>query len=84
MSEMSNEEHDSDDDEERTRNVDEECTGNVDEECNATLCIIIEEAISEANDEVDWIKCNECPKWFHQFCVGVGDVAEAFKKCFKH
>ena len=39
----------------------EEGTVIVDEECNATSCII-EEVILEANDEVDWIKCNECPK----------------------
>ena len=52
------EEHNSDDDEEGTVNVDEEC--------NATPCII-EEALLEANDEVDWIKCNECPKWFISF-----------------
>ena len=54
-----------------------ESTVNVGEECNATPCII-EEALLEANDEVDWIKCNECPKWFHQFCIGFSSVIRIF------
>ena len=44
---------------------------------------IIEEAIPDANDEIDLIKCNGCRKWFHQFGVGVDDVAEDLK-CFEH
>ena len=53
-----------------------------DDECNANPCII-DEVADNLGDDVNWVKCIICPKWFDQFCVGVGDEGHDFK-CFCH
>ena len=42
------------------------------DECSADLCII-NEVVDNLGGDVNWVKYVICPKWFHQFCVRVGD-----------
>ena len=53
-----------------------------DDECNTNPCII-DEVVDNLGDDVNWVKCIICPKWFHQFSVGVGDEEHEIK-CFCH
>ena len=50
------------------------------DDCNATPCKI-EDIVSKSNQVLEWVQCQQCPKWFHQYCVGVVDP---LFKCNSH
>ena len=64
--EVNDKEEEVDDEEEEGDNDEEERD---DEGCNARPCII-DEIVSTPGDVVEWVQCELCPKWFHQYCVG--------------
>ena len=80
------EESEMDDDELEVESEDEEEADETEEvddnDCNARPCSI-GSIIKRKNENVAWVRCSACPKWFHQFCVDVSDDDLTFK-CHNH
>ena len=49
------------------------------EPCDAEVCIIME----SEEDNLTWLQCDHCSKWFHMFCCGTKVTPQNFlcKQC---
>ena len=42
-----------------------------DEVCNKCYAFNPPEFQNDNDDDIDWVACNHCSLWFHQFCAGL-------------